>query len=201
MYYGVVSFLYSTLYSATFTAASPLRLQPSLLESSLPQSYATPYAVPFNSEPEPEPEPEPEDTSSYFTSFSSSEPAETPVASSTEMTQSALPQWVPFKTTKKMKGRTVKLNQKQPVPFSDSFEILGETTLQLSNLGNNNNKYYALELHEDKQASHNLPFRVFCHYGRTCDLSKNPKAGQRCYRYFSSLQDARVSFPLFHPPC
>eukprot|EP00339_Tiarina_fusa_P029651 CAMPEP_0117004946 /NCGR_PEP_ID=MMETSP0472-20121206/5747_1 /TAXON_ID=693140 ORGANISM="Tiarina fusus, Strain LIS" /NCGR_SAMPLE_ID=MMETSP0472 /ASSEMBLY_ACC=CAM_ASM_000603 /LENGTH=1154 /DNA_ID=CAMNT_0004706065 /DNA_START=652 /DNA_END=4116 /DNA_ORIENTATION=- len=39
-----------------------------------------------------------------------------------------------------------------------------------------------------------MPFRIFCHYGRTCDLSKNPKAGQRRYRYFSNLEDARICF-------
>lgn len=104
-----------------------------------------------------------------------------------------LPSWIPFKTLgKKATAPTVKVNQKQPVNYSPTFEILAECTLQLSNLGNNNNKYYVLELHHDPKVSKSQ-YRIFCHYGRTCFLTSNPKSGQRCYRYFDSLQNARVS--------
>lgn len=83
------------------------------------------------------------------------------------------------------------MNVSQPVNYAKEFTILGQVVLQLSNLGKNNNKYYALELHQDTKKS-NSQFRVFCHYGRTCDLEKNPQAGQKCYRYFSNENDAKV---------
>ncbi len=63
--------------------------------------------------------------------------------------------------------------------FPSDFEILEKAVLQKTDLKNNNNKYYAIELHK---AGHD--YRVFTHYGRTDDLDTNPNAGARESRYF-----------------
>jgi predicted DNA-binding WGR domain protein len=63
--------------------------------------------------------------------------------------------------------------------FPDDFEITKKAVLQLTDLVNNNNKYYAIELHQAGQS-----FRVYTHYGRTDDLETNPNAGARESRYF-----------------
>jgi hypothetical protein len=47
--------------------------------------------------------------------------------------------------------------------------------MQMTDIGNNNNKYYSLELHDGGGGDS----RLFTHYGRTCDLETNPNAGQR----------------------
>ena len=56
--------------------------------------------------------------------------------------------------------------------FPDDFEIVKKAVLQKTDIGENNNKYYAIELHKAAAA-----FRVFTHYGRTDDLETNPNAG------------------------
>ena len=55
----------------------------------------------------------------------------------------------------------------------------------------NNNKYYAIELHQAIESAKEY-HRIFTHYGRTDDLEKNPEAGQKECRYVSDLQSAKV---------
>ena len=105
-----------------------------------------------------------------------------------------LPEWVPFVTKQKARSTPAyNVNQRQPVQFPEDFDILGQVTLQLSNLGNNNNKYYALELHHAGNLK-TQSYRIFCHFGRTCDLASNPKAGQKANRYYNDLETARLAF-------
>jgi len=73
--------------------------------------------------------------------------------------------------------------------FPDDFDIVTRAVLQVTDLNNNNNKYYALELHRAGQN-----FRVFTHYGRTDDLEARPNAGVRECRYYSTLQDAQEGY-------
>jgi hypothetical protein len=63
--------------------------------------------------------------------------------------------------------------------FPGDFEIVVKAVLQKTDLSANNNKYYAIELH---QAGHD--YRVYTHYGRTDDLETNPNAGARESRYY-----------------
>jgi predicted DNA-binding WGR domain protein len=69
--------------------------------------------------------------------------------------------------------------------FPTDFEVVKKAVLQVTDIKNNNNKYYAIELHEGKGK-----YRVFTHYGRTDDLDSNPNAGARENRYCSSLSEA-----------
>ena len=81
---------------------------------------------------------------------------------------------------------------KQP-GFPEEFEIVKKAVLQVTDLKNNNNKYYAIELHGaavDGMTHH----RVFTHYGRTDDLDTNPDAGTKESRYFDSAADAQKEF-------
>lgn len=64
--------------------------------------------------------------------------------------------------------------------FAEDFEIVKKAVLQKTDLKANNNKYYAIELH---QSGHD--YRVFTHYGRTDDLETNPNAGMRESRFFT----------------
>ncbi len=73
--------------------------------------------------------------------------------------------------------------------FPDDFEVVKKAVLQLTDIVNNNNKYYAIELHQSGGQ-----FRVFTHYGRTDDLENNPNAGVREGRYFASLADADANY-------
>ena len=67
--------------------------------------------------------------------------------------------------------------------FPSDFEILEKAVLQKTDLKNNNNKYYAIELHCGGKGT---SYRVFTHYGRTDDLETNPNAGARESRYFGA---------------
>ena len=69
--------------------------------------------------------------------------------------------------------------------FADDFKIVVKAVLQKTDLTANNNKYYAIELH---QAGHD--YRVFTHYGRTDDLETNPHAGMRESRFFTGDPEA-----------
>lgn len=69
--------------------------------------------------------------------------------------------------------------------FSDDFEVIKKAVLQVTDIKTNRNKYYAIELHSNKDK-----YRVFTHYGRTDDLNSNPNAGARENRYCSSLPEA-----------
>ncbi len=73
--------------------------------------------------------------------------------------------------------------------FPDDFEIVKKAVLQKTDVGANNNKYYAIELHKAGNA-----FRVFTHYGRTDDLETNPDAGAKETRYFDSLGEAQGGY-------
>jgi hypothetical protein len=73
--------------------------------------------------------------------------------------------------------------------FPDEFEIVEKAVLQVTDIKNNNNKYYAIELHS---ATHGgkTHFRVFTHYGRTDDLESNPNAGQKEVRILHNQYEA-----------
>src|SRR4051812_8902408 len=77
--------------------------------------------------------------------------------------------------------------------FPDDFKVVKRAVLQLTDLVTNNNKYYALELHEANQR-----FRVFTHYGRTDDLEKNPNAGARVSRYYAIEGEARDGYAAIY---
>ena len=66
--------------------------------------------------------------------------------------------------------------------FPDKFDVVKKAVLQVTDIGTNRNKYYAIELHK---AAGNK-YRVFTHYGRTDDLDSNPDAGIRECRYAAS---------------
>lgn len=69
--------------------------------------------------------------------------------------------------------------------FPADFEVAKKAVLQVTDIKNNNNKYYAVELHSAKNK-----FRVYTHYGRTDDLDTNPNAGVRECRYVDSFSEA-----------
>lgn len=77
--------------------------------------------------------------------------------------------------------------------FPDDFEIAKKAVLQVTDIKNNNNKYYGLELHAAKQQGKDA-FRVFTHYGRTDDLERDPNAGAKESRYFDSLGMAQAEY-------
>lgn len=70
--------------------------------------------------------------------------------------------------------------------FPAKFAIVAKAVLQKTDVGKNNNKYYAIELH-----SATKQFRVFTHYGRTDDLESNPDAGMKEVRQFDNLTEAQ----------
>lgn len=72
-------------------------------------------------------------------------------------------------------------------PKLTNITIVKKAVLQVTDIKNNNNKYYAIELHSGK-GSH--PFCVFTHYGRTDDLDTNPNAGQKEVRFCTSQPEA-----------
>lgn len=73
--------------------------------------------------------------------------------------------------------------------FPADFDVLQKAVLQVTDIKNNNNKYYAIELHQAGGQ-----FRVYTHYGRTDDLETNPNAGMRESRYFVSLAQAQSTY-------
>jgi poly [ADP-ribose] polymerase len=73
--------------------------------------------------------------------------------------------------------------------FPDDFDIVKKAVLQKTDLNANNNKYYAIELHQAKGR-----YRVFTHYGRTDDLETDPDAGAKETRYFDSLPEAEAGY-------
>jgi poly [ADP-ribose] polymerase len=77
--------------------------------------------------------------------------------------------------------------------FPDNFDIVKKAVLQVTDLKNNNNKYYAIELHTAKQKGKDC-YRVYTHYGRTDDLETNPNAGQKECRYLPTLGEAQAIY-------
>lgn len=73
--------------------------------------------------------------------------------------------------------------------FPDDFEVVKKAVLQVTDIKNNNNKYYAIEVHSGKGK-----YRVFTHYGRTDDLDSNPNAGVRENRYCDSQPAAEALY-------
>jgi poly [ADP-ribose] polymerase 2/3/4 len=95
-----------------------------------------------------------------------------------------------------------KLNDPTQPDFPDDFEIAKKAVLQVTDIKNNNNKYYGIELHcahadwvkaEGAKAEESA-FRVFTHYGRTDDLERDPNAGAKESRYFDSLGAAQAEY-------
>lgn len=85
-----------------------------------------------------------------------------------------------------------KHNDSSQPSYAHDFEIGKRAVLQVTDLKNNNNKYYAIELHS--AASGDFKFRVFTHYGRTDDLETNPEAGMKESRYFDTLVEAQREY-------
>jgi poly [ADP-ribose] polymerase 2/3/4 len=77
--------------------------------------------------------------------------------------------------------------------FPDDFEIVKKAVLQVTDIKNNNNKYYAIELHKSEEKG-KVFFRVYTHYGRTDDLETNPDAGQKECRYFANAAEAEANY-------
>ena len=73
--------------------------------------------------------------------------------------------------------------------FPADFVVNKKAVLQVTDITNNNNKYYAIELHTGKNK-----FRVYTHYGRTDDLETNPRAGKRECRYVDTLGEAEALY-------
>lgn len=80
-------------------------------------------------------------------------------------------------------------NKKKPMSHPDpwgkdgtdqSYQLVENVVLQVTNADKNNNKFYAIEIHKHDRNG----FRLFTHYGRTDDLeSKGEKAGTKECRY------------------
>ena len=87
------------------------------------------------------------------------------------------------------KVKTYKLDDPAAPKFPKKFEIPQKAVLQKTDVKNNNNKYYAIELHSPATKTKKV-FRVFTHYGRTDDLARNPDAGVKECRFFSKLAEA-----------
>lgn len=82
-----------------------------------------------------------------------------------------------------------KYDDKAAPKYPDDFEIVKKAVLQVTDIKNNNNKYYAIELHKAGSK-----FRVFTHYGRTDDLETNPNAGQKECRFFDDAGSAQAEY-------
>ena len=83
-------------------------------------------------------------------------------------------------------------NDPKAQSYPSDYEILERATLQKTDLKDNNNKYYGLELH--KASSGLNQWRVFTHYGRTGDLANKPNAGVKECRFFSEEDAARREY-------
>jgi poly [ADP-ribose] polymerase len=86
-----------------------------------------------------------------------------------------------------------KFNDPAAPKYADDFDIVKRAVLQVTDIANNNNKYYGIELHQAKGAKSNA-FRVFTHYGRTDDLETNPDAGAKECRYFDTVVEAQGEY-------
>ena len=86
-----------------------------------------------------------------------------------------------------------KFNDPAAPKYADDFEIVKRAVLQVTDIKNNNNKYYGIELHQAKGATSNA-FRVFTHDGRTDDLDTNPDAGAKECRFFDALVEAQSEY-------
>lgn len=63
---------------------------------------------------------------------------------------------------------------------TDDYEVVKNVVLQATNIKDNNNKFYSLEIHKNSKDD----FRLFSHYGRTDDLEKKgASAGVKECRY------------------
>ena len=86
-----------------------------------------------------------------------------------------------------------KLSDSAAPKYPDDFEIAKKAVLQVTDIKNNNNKYYAIELHT-ATAKGKTTYRVFTHYGRTDDLDTNPDAGQKECRFFDDAGSAQAEY-------
>jgi poly [ADP-ribose] polymerase len=93
--------------------------------------------------------------------------------------------------TTKVKAWTI--GDKAMPHFPKKFEIVRKVVLQVTNIQSNNNKYYALELHQAKEKGRTF-FRLYTHYGRTDDLETNPESGQKENRFFDTIAEAQQAY-------
>lgn len=68
-------------------------------------------------------------------------------------------------TAPKVQAYKYNRDPKEP-KYPDVYEIIKNCVLQVTDIKDNHNKYYALELHKAGNK-----FRLFTHYGRTDDLN------------------------------
>lgn len=101
-----------------------------------------------------------------------------------------IPTWTVFKTTANL-ARTTSAIPIKSNPLKD-YIVEAQISLQLTDIKQNNNKYYVIELHKGTKKDGKDDYRVFCHYGRTCDLEKKPDSGIKQYRLCNSLENAKV---------
>jgi poly [ADP-ribose] polymerase len=90
-----------------------------------------------------------------------------------------------------------KYGDKKAPPFPKDYDIVKRAVLQVTDIKDNHNKYYALELHQGKHKGKKT-FRVFTHYGRTDDLDTNPDAGRKECRFFGDLADAEGCYKMIY---
>lgn len=77
--------------------------------------------------------------------------------------------------------------------FTNDWEVEYFDTLQWTDVKTNHNKYYCLELHIGKDKGKQV-VRLYTHYGRTDDLVKNPRAGRRENRFYTTLEQAEDAY-------
>ena len=73
--------------------------------------------------------------------------------------------------------------------FPSKFSVVKRVVLQKTDLLENKNKYYNLELHDGSTS-----FRVFTHYGRTDDLERDVNSGAKESRFFSNIFEAQKEY-------
>jgi len=88
-----------------------------------------------------------------------------------------------------MPVKSWKLGGTNSPDFPVDFEVIKRATLQKTDLNANNNKYYGIELHKSGDL-----LRVFTHYGRTDDLTKDSNAGVKECRYFTNRIEAEKEY-------
>mmetsp|Transcript_30972 Transcript_30972/g.40892 ORF Transcript_30972/g.40892 Transcript_30972/m.40892 type:complete len:895 (-) Transcript_30972:265-2949(-) len=94
------------------------------------------------------------------------------------------------------KVKAYKASQANQPNYPLDYEILANCVLQITDIKNNNNKYYSLELHEGDQNQGKIKrYRLYTHYGRTDDLAtKGHDSGQKEIRHYDTLQIAKAAY-------
>lgn len=81
--------------------------------------------------------------------------------------------------------------------FPTDWEISRRDVLQFTDLKQNNNKYYGMEIHVGRDGAKQR-YRIFTHYGRTDDLERDPASGAKEVRHFPTVQEAQACYQLIY---